>query len=350
MLSPATNPQISSTDSTAITSVLPLRVGMLLMAIVFPLIWAGGLVTTYDAGMAVPDWPGTYGYNMFAYPLSTWWSGPWDLFVEHGHRLLGSLAGIVAIGLVMATFWKEHRKWVRVYSVVLLALVIVQGMLGGFRVLLDDRLIARIHGCVGPAFFAASAGFCVVTSRWWHRQSAPREEVQLQRRFLFNWPIIMLAACYCQLVIGACFRHIAIGATPNEFRVLVLAHVVLAIAIVFGTLFHMLTIYVARRSAAVKNRGLTKMPIILTLLIIAQFLLGLGSWVVKWGWPAWFADLDFAAGFVIGEKEFWQMNLVTAHVAIGSLLLAVWTAHAIRCQRVFSPAWIGKPENPDRGG
>ncbi|MEO8269758.1 MAG: cytochrome oxidase assembly protein, partial [Aureliella sp.] len=54
---------------------------------VFPLIWVGGLVTTYDAGMAVPDWPGTYGWNMFAYPASTWLFGPFDLLVEHSHRL-----------------------------------------------------------------------------------------------------------------------------------------------------------------------------------------------------------------------------------------------------------------------
>ena len=69
---------------------------------VFPLIWVGGLVTTYDAGMAVPDWPNTYGYNMFAYPASTWLFGPFDLLVEHSHRLLGTVAGLLSIGLVVA--------------------------------------------------------------------------------------------------------------------------------------------------------------------------------------------------------------------------------------------------------
>ena len=76
------------------------RCAILLACTTFPLIWVGGLVTTYDAGMAVPDWPNTYGYNMFLYPPTTWLSGPWDLLIEHGHRLLGSLAGLVAIGLV----------------------------------------------------------------------------------------------------------------------------------------------------------------------------------------------------------------------------------------------------------
>ena len=115
----------------------PHRVAAVLAAIVFPLIWVGGLVTTYDAGMAVPDWPNTYNYNMFSYPVRDWFFGPWDLFVEHGHRLLGSLSGLVAIGLVIVTWRKEPRKWVCWMSVGLLVLVIAQGILGGLRVLLD---------------------------------------------------------------------------------------------------------------------------------------------------------------------------------------------------------------------
>ena len=68
----------------------------------FPLIWVGGLVTTYDAGMAVPDWPSTFGYNLFLYPWTTWFFGPWDLFIEHGHRLLGALVGLLTIGLLVS--------------------------------------------------------------------------------------------------------------------------------------------------------------------------------------------------------------------------------------------------------
>ncbi|MFM7846796.1 MAG: hypothetical protein ACKPEY_21530, partial [Planctomycetota bacterium] len=78
----------------------PARCAVLLRAVTLVLISVGALVTTYDAGMAVPDWPTTYGYNMFAYPWQTWLSGPFDLLIEHGHRLLGSLVGFIAIGLV----------------------------------------------------------------------------------------------------------------------------------------------------------------------------------------------------------------------------------------------------------
>ena len=114
----------------------------------FPLIWVGGLVTTTDAGMAVPDWPNTYGYNMFSYPLESWLYGPFDLMVEHGHRLLASLAGVISIALVWQTYRGEARPWVKNFSVVLLALVIFQGLLGGARVVMDARVVAKIHGCV----------------------------------------------------------------------------------------------------------------------------------------------------------------------------------------------------------
>ena len=67
------------------------RLAIVICCATLPLIFIGGLVTTTDAGMAVPDWPNTYGYNLFLYPWTTWFAGPWDLFVEHGHRLLAAL-------------------------------------------------------------------------------------------------------------------------------------------------------------------------------------------------------------------------------------------------------------------
>ena len=99
---------------------------VLLVCAVFPLIWAGGLVTTTDAGMAVPDWPSTYGYNLFLYPWQTWIGGPWDLYIEHGHRLLGALAGMIAIALVAVVWVSDHRKWLKGLSLAALGLIIFQ--------------------------------------------------------------------------------------------------------------------------------------------------------------------------------------------------------------------------------
>src|SRR3954469_10732934 len=117
------------------SSAWPHRLAVALALIIFPLIWVGGLVTTYDAGMAVPDWPGTYGYNLLRYPWQTWLAGPWDLFIEHGHRLLGAAAGLLAIALVAAVRLTDCRRWFVVSAWAALGLVIIQGLLGGARVL-----------------------------------------------------------------------------------------------------------------------------------------------------------------------------------------------------------------------
>ena len=318
-----------------VPSRLPHRVAIVLAAIVFPLIWVGGLVTTYDAGMAVPDWPGTYGYNMFLYPVETWLFGPFDLFVEHGHRLLGSLAGLVAIVLLVVTLRYEPRTSVKWFSLALLLLVIAQGLLGGLRVLFDARVIAKVHGCVGPAFFAAVAGFIVVTSRWWWQstQRSIDSSPRVRGSGLIFLSTFMLAASFGQLVVGAFLRHIAVGSPPRVYRLLVVLHISVAVILLLGTI----TQFLVSRLPRFKGVGVRGSINVLMLLILAQIMLGVGTWVVKFGWPVWFAEQSFAATFVVGEKSFLQMNLITAHVAVGSLILAFWTAHMLRCRCSLRP-------------
>ncbi len=342
----------------------PHRIGVLLVCVVFPLIWVGGLVTTYDAGMAVPDWPNTYGYNMLLYPVSTWISGPFDLFVEHGHRQLGMLAGLVSIALVTVTWRVERRSFVRWMSVGLLLLVIVQGLLGGNRVLLDARWLAKIHGCVGPAYFAFVVAFCVLTSRWWknnHRssmlvraeaagvlknRSAPASVPSGISTWLFQFPVIMLLVSFAQLVIGAFLRHIDLLAPPAVYKWLIVGHICTAVLIVLGALIQWL---IVRTGLLRYANGLRSVSNLLVLFVIVQFGLGLATWVLKYGWPAWFENMPFAATFVVPEKTFRQMNIITAHVATGSLIVAIWSVFALRYNRVRfghaeSAGVAGKPE------
>ncbi len=338
----------STTTQPELTSRWPHRVAVVLAMVVFPLIWVGGLVTTYDAGMAVPDWPGTYGYNMFLYPIETWLFGPFDLLVEHGHRLLGSLAGLIAIVLVIATFRKEPRLGIRWMSVGLLLLVIAQGLLGGMRVLMDARTLAKIHGCVGPAFFACVVGFCVLTSRWWFqncqfgnndnniRESARRRATSS----LTTFAILMFVVSFAQLILGALLRHISVAALPTQYKSLIVMHVGTAILLVGGTIFQ----WLRTRQSRFRGTGIRGSINVLLLLIGVQFSLGIGTWVVKFGWPVWFENLSFAATFVVGEKTFIQMNLITAHVAVGSLILAFWVVHFLRCHRAIGHSGLlGKP-------
>src|SRR3954447_16535005 len=89
----------------------PHRLAVALALVTFPVIWVGGLVTTYDAGMAVPDWPGTFGYNLLLYPWQSWLAAPWNLFIEHAHRLLAASAGILSIALVAVVLCADRRRW-----------------------------------------------------------------------------------------------------------------------------------------------------------------------------------------------------------------------------------------------
>lgn len=314
----------------AASSGIPHRIACLITALVFPLIWIGALVTTYDAGMAVPDWPGTYGYNMFLYPLETWLFGPFNLLIEHGHRLLASVAGLVTIALVVATFRVEKSLAIRWFSVALLLLIVIQGALGGFRVLFDARTIAKIHGCVGPAFFASVVAFCVVSSRWWQaRKNEPAGKVQGVS--LTRFAALMLGASYLQLCVGAFIRHVGLDVNPRYYSHLVLMHIGLALLIVLGTLIH----WFRTRAIAPTGSGIRASINILTGLISIQFMLGLATWVMKYGWPVWFENQGWAAGFVIVQKSMTQANIVTAHSATGSLVLAFWVVQFLRCLRVF---------------
>ena len=123
----------------------PHAVACLLVATTAVLLCFGALVTTYEAAMAVPDWPGTYGHNMFLFPLSEWLSGPWDLFLEHGHRLLGATVGLITLALVAVVWPSRTTAAVRGLAVAAVLLVVAQGLLGGARVLLDDKTVAKVH-------------------------------------------------------------------------------------------------------------------------------------------------------------------------------------------------------------
>jgi heme a synthase len=299
------------------------RICVLLTICVFPLIWIGATVTTYAAGMAVPDWPGTYGYNMFLYPLSTWLFGPFNLLVEHGHRLLASVSGLITIALVIVTWRTDARSTVKWFSVSLLILIILQGALGGFRVLLDARTIARLHGCLGPAFFAMVVAFGVVTSRWWlERRGSSTGTVSSFTSFA----LVMLLLSYVQLCIGSFVRHVTLDSSPSSFRHLVLLHLVTACLLVVGTIWH----WIRSRNQTYAGTGVRTSINWLLALVSVQFSLGLATYVVKYGWPIWFENWFPAASFIIEQKSMFQANIVTGHVAVGSLIIGFWMIQFLR--------------------
>src|SRR5688572_14997168 len=124
----------------------------------------GGLVTSHGAGMSVPDWPNSYGYNMFTFPPSKWVGG---IFYEHTHRLMGTVVGMLSIALTIVAWRTESRRWVRWLATAVLGAVILQGVLGGLRVVWVNLDLAIVHACFAQAFFCLANTVAVVTSRRW---------------------------------------------------------------------------------------------------------------------------------------------------------------------------------------
>lgn len=306
----------------------PYQVARLLVCATFPLIFVGGLVTTYQAGMAVPDWPSTYGYNLFLYPLSTWWSGPWDLFVEHGHRLFGALVGLLTISLVVLVWRYDSRRWVKWFSVAALGLVVLQGVLGGSRVLLDDITLARIHGCTAPVFFATVTALAVVLSPRWCALGA-REGPVFRSAQPAAGATLAVLLIYFQIVLGSQLRHLAPWTRPEAVQAFVWFHVVLAICIWLQTSW--LAIAMVRQPGrAAIGRWL---PWLLPLLMVSQIGLGTATWIVQYGFPEFLTFLPGATGYVVSAESLAQSVITTAHVAIGSLILAVATQLCVRTLR-----------------
>jgi cytochrome c oxidase assembly protein subunit 15 len=309
----------------------PFRLALLLATVTFPLIWVGGLVTTYDAGMAVPDWPGTYGYNLFLDPWQTWIAGPWDLFIEHGHRLLGALSGMLTIGFVLAVFRWDRRVWLRYFSLGALAAVILQGCLGGARVLLDDRQLAMLHGCFGPAFFAYCTALVAFLSPLWEDPLRARQHPRAKS--LHRFTLLTATLVYVQLVFGAQMRHIPVTAPPWLFNISLILHLANALLLV-GAVWAISASLGRERSEPALRRPAWW----LAGLFCLQLVLGCSTWIVKYGWPWWFSGLGFAAGYAIQAKSMLQTGTATLHMAVGSLILATSVLISVRCWRLLKVA------------
>jgi cytochrome c oxidase assembly protein subunit 15 len=305
----------------------PHRLAVVLVCATFPLIWVGGLVTTYEAGMAVPDWPTTYGYNLFLYPWQTWILGPWDLFIEHGHRLLGAGVGLLTIALLAALWRYDSRRWVRWLGVAALAAVIFQGLLGGLRVRLDERLLAKIHGCFGPAFFALSVALAVFTSRFWRQSPAPRDDASAGK--LHTLALLTTFFAYLQIVLGAQLRHVSLALDTSGFQVAVLFHLLVAAVLLLHVV--LLALRVGR-----SNRGEA-----LLALVGVQFVLGASTWVLNYGWPRWFGGYAWSESFTVMQESQRQALVTTAHVATGSLILVTSLVVSLRSWRLYRAAAHG---------
>src|SRR5919198_950714 len=173
------------------------------------LILAGSLVTSHDAGLSVPDWPTSYGWNMFTFPPSMWVA---NIFYEHGHRLIATSVGFLTIVLAAWIWIVEPRRWLKWLAVAALAAVIAQGVLGGLTVLfLLPAPISTAHAGLAEIFFCMTVAIALFTSPTWMRDDAVDDP---RLRSLATTTTILI---YAQILVGATMRHTGAGLAIPDF-------------------------------------------------------------------------------------------------------------------------------------
>jgi heme a synthase len=337
------------------------RFAWLTCAATLLLICSGGMVTSKGVGLAVPDWPTTFGYNMFLFPVSKWIGG---IFVEHTHRLIASAVGFLTIILAIWLWRSDDRRWVRVLGVIALASVILQGILGGLRVTMLKDEIGIFHACLAQAFLGLLVFIALVTTKFWRAgamtwysaeyNSAGRTWQSPKFRkiaLIKGLPIAITAAIYVQLALGATMRHqhrdLAILDFPtangawlpdtsetalakinawrdarglsdvDAFQIwLQMVHRFLALLIAIGIITFCLRV----RRDAPDIAVLKSLSHFWVALVVGQ--IALGSWTI---WSNKAADV------------------ATAHVAVGAVMLSFGVSISAICWRILAVSWRGAP-------
>ncbi|MFQ6113155.1 MAG: heme A synthase [bacterium] len=181
------------------------RFAKLVVAATFILIFIGGLVTSTGSGLAVPDWPTTYGHFMFSFPFSKMVGG---ILYEHGHRMVATIVGFLTVILT--------RRWVKWFGLAALFAVILQGVLGGMTVLYKlPTPVSVAHGCIAQAFFGMTIGLAMFTSKEW--LSSSRTVIDSGKPSLYTLTFITTAVIFGQLILGAVMRHMGAGLAIPDF-------------------------------------------------------------------------------------------------------------------------------------
>ena len=278
------------------------------------LIIAGGLVTSTGSGLAVPDWPTTYGHFMLSFPLSKMVGG---IFYEHGHRMIASAVGCLTIGLAVWIWLRDDRRWVKRIGGLAVVAISLQGLLGGITVLYFLPAPVSIgHAALAQIFFCLTIGLALFTSPGW-RSNRPAVDDRLLRRLAASTTILV----YLQILVGATMRHMGAGLAIPDFP------------LVFGGLIPPewtggIATHFAHRAGAVlvsiavlatatcvwknhRNRPELAGPALL-LPIVTAVQVALGAWTVL-------SDL--------------AVPVNTAHVATGAALLGTSLVLALRASR-----------------
>lgn len=287
------------------------------VAATFLLVIVGGLVTSHKAGLAVVDWPNSFGYNMFLYPLSRMTGG---IYYEHAHRLFGSLVGLTTLVMAIHLQKVEGRAWLRRLAWIALAVVIVQGLLGGLRVTgrftmsqsPDDTapsiILAIVHGVLAQIFLGMVTAIAAFTSMRWKEADPPAPHPAASTDA--GIASFLVGVLFVQLVLGAIQRHLAHG---------LLIHITMAAFVL------LVSLTAGIRAAAIYKEIplMRRLGRSLTHIVTVQVLLGIGAMAGK------------AAAARAIDPPAWAVLVTTAHQAAGATLLAASALLAVWSRRLL---------------
>ena len=268
----------------------------------FLLIIAGALVTSNEAGLAVPDWPTSF--HTFRMPKMVG-----GVLYEHGHRMMAGFTILLTLGIAIFTLAVDRRGWMKKLALGAFATILIQAILGGITVLnFLPPAVSTAHALVGQTFFCIAVAIAVLTGR---KYSGEVEKTAVDRRkpSLIGLTLLSVLVLYVQLILGGMFRHKGMSWEPHVFNAVVVAIVLTWTAVRVLSFYSQVE---ALRRPAVMMLGL----------VMAQLCLGFISFLTKVVW-----------GKDAVQPQPMMVWSTVAHVAVGALLLATSVILAIQAWR-----------------
>ena len=309
--------------------------GWVLAAETLMLLTAGGLVTSAYAGLAVVDWPNTFGTNMFLYPLAKMTGG---IYFEHAHRLFGTLVGLTMLVYAIRITASESRRRLKGFAWLAFAAVVLQGVLGGLRVTgvftlstnpedtAPSLLLAVVHGVFGQIFLAMTVALAIFTAAWWERDAALADPKagELDRRL----SLVLIPAAIIQIVLGAVLRHFTGG---------------LHLHITFAVVLTAIGVYAGVRAWANYSgfSAIVKTGLALMHTLGIQLALGIAALIATGGFTS-----PVEAQLAVAETGavsvgFWRLIVPTIHQVTGALILALCVMLSLYLHRFTRPQGSG---------
>lgn len=286
----------------------------------FLLLIAGGLVTSNNAGLAVPDWPTSFGHWFWAHMVG-------GVKYEHTHRMIAEGIGLLTIALAVWTWYADKRRWMRWLTIGAVAGVVFQGILGGLAVKnFLPPWLSRAHATVGQTMFCVLAAIAVFTGRNWLVEPTQRMTNREARPLLRHcW--MLIGFLYLQLILGAEFRHTwtkwgptAANRWPEQKIIHLLLYPHILNALIVSGLILYVSLRVLRKHSDIPQLQAPAMSLLI--LLIVQLLLGVGAYITRVVW-----------GVDEAQPTVSLVATTVAHLGVGALILASTVILTIQAYR-----------------